>query len=55
MVEHDPKKPSKKPLIYYYFAVFMLVMLLNALIFPVLIQPEVKEVRYSTFLNMVDN
>lgn len=55
MVEHDPKKPSKKPLIYYYFAVFMIVMLLNALIFPVLIQPEVKEVRYSTFLNMVDN
>lgn len=54
MVEHNDKKPSKKPLIYYYFIVILIVMLLNALLFPAILQPRVREVEYSTFLEMVD-
>ena len=54
MVEHFDKKPSKKPLIYYYFIVILIVLLLNALLFPAILQPRVREVEYSTFLEMVD-
>lgn len=55
MMNHDDKQPSKKPLIYYYFIVILVVMLLNALLFPSILQSRVKEVGYSTFLEMVDS
>lgn len=49
------KKSPKKPLIYYYCLVFLIVMLFNAFLLPVLSKSRVKEVPYSTFLSMVDN
>lgn len=55
MIEHNDKKPSKKPFIFYYSIVLLIVMLLNALLFPSVLQSRVKEVEYSTFLEMVDS
>lgn len=55
MIEHNDKKPSKKPFIFYYSIVLLIVMLLNALLFPAVLQSRVKEVEYSTFLEMVDS
>ena len=52
MVQSD--KPSKKPLIYYYAVATIVILLLNALLFPSLLQRQVKEVGYSDFLKMVD-
>ena len=53
MDEH--KTPSKKPLIFYYVISLIVLMLLNALLFPALLQPRVMEVGYSDFLTMVDD
>ena len=52
MIQSD--KPSKKPLIYYYAVATIVILLLNALLFPSLLQRQVKEVGYSDFLKMVD-
>ena len=52
MINSD--KPSKKPLIYYYALATIVLLLLNALLFPSLLQRQVKEVGYSDFLKMVD-
>ena len=51
----EGKKPNKKPLIYYYIIVLIVLMLLNALLFPSLLQTRVTEVSYSEFLEMVDS
>ena len=51
----DGKKPNKKPLIYYYTIALIVLMLLNALLFPSLLQTRVTEVSYSEFLQMVDD
>ena len=53
MINSD--KPSKKPLVYYYVIAAIVLMLLNALLFPTLLQRQVKEVGYSDFLKMVDS
>ena len=53
MDEH--KTPSKKPLIFYYVISLIVLMLLNALLFPALLQPRVMEVGDSDFLTMVDD
>ena len=53
MDEH--KTPSRKPLIFYYVISLIVLMLLNALLFPALLQPRVMEVGYSDFLTMVDD
>ena len=50
----EGKKPNKKPLIYYYTIALIVLMLLNALLFPSLLQTRVTEVSYSDFLQMVD-
>lgn len=52
MIKQD--KPNKKPLYYYYVIAVLIVMLLNALLFPSIIQSGVKQVGYNTFLEMVD-
>ena len=52
MIQSD--KPSKKPLIYYYAVATIVILLLNALLFPSLLQRQVREVGYSDFLKMVD-
>ncbi len=51
MKEHTP---SKRPLIYYAVIAAISLLLLNALVFPELLQAEVKEVGYNEFLSMVD-
>lgn len=52
MIKHD--KPNRKPLYYYYVIAVLVVMLLNALLFPSILQSGVKQVGYNTFLEMVD-
>lgn len=49
-----PKSP-KKPLIFYYGITLLILMLLNALLFPSLMQKRVTEVSYDSFLSMVDS
>lgn len=51
MQEHTPKK---KPIIYYYLIVLFVLILLNAFVFPSMLNRQVKEVDYNTFLNQVD-
>ena len=48
------KKPSKKPLVYYCILVAVIMMLLNSLVFPMLMEAQVREVGYNEFLKMVD-
>ena len=48
------KKDSRKPLIIYYIIALVVVMLLNALLFPQIQRYSVKEVAYSEFLTMLD-
>ena len=52
MKEH---KPSKKPLVYYCIVVMVVMLLLNSLVFPALMEAQVAEVGYSEFLQMVDD
>ena len=49
----DPKN-TRKPLAFYYLIAMIVIMLLNALVFPALMSPRVTEVGYSDFLNMID-
>lgn len=46
-------KTPKKPLIYYYGIVVLIVILFNSFIVPIITQRKVKEVDYGTFLTMV--
>lgn len=49
----QPKRPRKSWL-YYYAVVMVITMLLNALVFPSVMERQVKEVGYSEFLDMID-
>lgn len=51
----EEKKTPKKPMAYYYMAVITVIMLLNALLFPTLMQTRVLKVDYGTFLMKVDS
>ena len=53
MIEN--KTPNRKPLIYYVVIVSAVIMLLNAFVFPALLQRQVQPVGYSDFLKMVDD
>ena len=46
---------NKKPLIFYMAVTVIVIMLLNAFVFPMLLQRQVQEVGYSDFLKMVDS
>ena len=46
---------NKKPLIFYTAVAAIVIMLLNAFVFPMLLQRQVQEVGYSDFLKMVDS
>lgn len=50
----NEQKNPKKPLIYYYGVAIVIVMLLNALVFPYVLKQHITQVDYGTFLNMVD-
>ena len=51
---NEVKKP-KKPLMYYYTVVLLLVFLFNSLAMPKLLERQVKEVDYGTFMTMTEN
>ena len=50
----DKHKPRRNIAFYYLIALLVLI-LLNALLFPSMLQRQVTEVGYNDFLNMVDN
>ena len=45
---------GRRPLIFYYILAFVVIMLLNAYVFPTMFKPQVENIPYSTFLQMVD-
>ena len=47
-------KSPKKPLIYYYGIVLLIILLFNILIMPMLAQGQVVEVDYGTFMDMIE-
>ncbi|MGN0313393.1 MAG: ATP-dependent zinc metalloprotease FtsH [Fusicatenibacter sp.] len=47
-------KNPKKPLFYYYGIVLLVLLLFNLLVTPLLIQRQVQEVDYGTFMRMID-
>ena len=51
----DEIKKPKKPLIFYYFAVMVVLILLNTLFFPRVLQQEITSVDYGTFLTMLED
>ena len=51
--DQSPKVP-KKPLIFYYIIALIVVMLLNALLFPSMLSEQVTQVSFDQFLSMVD-
>ena len=50
---HEVKKPRKN-IAYYYFVVLMLLMLFNAFVYPYLLEQQVEEVDYGTFMSMTE-
>jgi cell division protease FtsH len=50
-----PHKTPKKPLVYYYAVSMIVLLLLNALVFPMLLKKEVVETDYGTFLTKLEN
>ncbi|MGN1167531.1 MAG: ATP-dependent zinc metalloprotease FtsH [Lachnospiraceae bacterium] len=50
---NEIKKP-KKPLIYYYFVVLLVIMLFNLLLMPKIMQRQIRETDYGTFMTMTE-
>ncbi|MCH4158310.1 MAG: ATP-dependent zinc metalloprotease FtsH [Acidaminococcaceae bacterium] len=50
----QPKEPKRK-LYYYYIAAILVIFFLNAYVFPSVFKPQVKEIPYGTFLEMVND
>ena len=53
MIMKEVKSP-KKPLIYYYCIALAVIFLLNNLLFPKMLEMQIKEVDYGTFLSMLE-
>ncbi len=51
---NDNLPKNSKPLIYYALIAMLVIVLLNAFVFPLLLQPQVVSVGYSDFLDMVE-
>ena len=47
-------KSPKKPLIYYYGIVLLIILLFNLLVTPLMSHQQVEEVDYGTFMDMID-
>ena len=47
-------KPPKKPLLYYYCIAMLVLLVLNAFLFPRLMSAQVEEVGYNTFMEMME-
>ena len=54
-MENNEHKKDNRPIIYYALIVFLVIMLLNAFVFPKITGTKVQEVQYSDFLSMVDS
>ena len=50
----DDNRNTKKPFVYYYLIVLLVVFLLNAFLFPSMMERTVMEVGYNQFLDLVD-
>ncbi|MCD8197942.1 MAG: ATP-dependent zinc metalloprotease FtsH [Lachnospiraceae bacterium] len=50
----EVKKPSKKPLIFYYLIALLVMIILNTFVLPSMLQTPITEVDYGTFLTMLD-
>ena len=48
----EVKKPSKRPLVFYYLIGMIILMVLNMTFFPAVLEKQVQEVSYSTFMSM---
>ena len=48
----EVKKPSKRPLICYYLAALLILMLLNMTFFPAVLEKPVQDVTYDQFMSM---
>ena len=48
------KKPSKKPLVYYYLLTLAILLLLNATLFPSMNKSRIENVTYDVFMSMTD-
>lgn len=48
------QKSPKKPLIFYYLNAMVVLMLLNALVFPSMMQKNITEIAYTDFMQMVE-
>lgn len=48
----EVKQPNKKPFIFYYMIALIVIILINSLLVPQIIQRAVKEVDYNTFMQM---
>ena len=48
----EVKQPSKRPLVFYYLIGMLILMVLNMTFFPSVLQKQVQEVSYSTFMSM---
>lgn len=53
-VVDNKRTPSKKPFIFYAVIAMLVIMLLNALVFPSMLRRSVVEVGYDEFLDMID-
>ena len=47
-------KQPKKPLIYYYFVVLLVIMLFNWLVMPQILERQIQQVDYGTFMTMTE-
>ena len=50
----DEVKSPKKPLIYYYLVVLIVLVIFNSLVTPMLIKAQIIEVDYGTFMTMIE-
>ena len=48
----EVKQPNKKPFIFYYMIALIVIILINSLLVPQIVQRAVKEVDYNTFMQM---
>ena len=48
----EVKKPSKRPLVFYYLIGMFILLVLNMTFFPTVLEKQVQEVSYSTFMSM---
>ena len=51
----EERKPDKKPIIWYLAIAIVIFLLLNMFVFPRVMQHNVKEVGYDTFISMMEN